>query len=154
MRINTESVKTFLFDPLNKNHSTLKKVASVITNIALTILSAGLYLPVFLYKHFTKEQKAPNPDPINDGAKPASSGGPTKIHCPEGQTVFVINKEVYNVTKFLSAHPGGDEILKSFAGQDATRNFNDTGHSDVARNAMKQYKVCSLSEWQAQHVHG
>eukprot|EP00294_Goniomonas_avonlea_P017602 CAMPEP_0114561006 /NCGR_PEP_ID=MMETSP0114-20121206/11771_1 /TAXON_ID=31324 /ORGANISM="Goniomonas sp, Strain m" /LENGTH=136 /DNA_ID=CAMNT_0001746607 /DNA_START=13 /DNA_END=423 /DNA_ORIENTATION=- len=49
---------------------------------------------------------------------------------------FVINGKVYDVTKFLPDHPGGDAILVESAGGDATQAFEDIGHSDDAREQM------------------
>lgn len=40
---------------------------------------------------------------------------------------------VYDVSKFADEHPGGDEVLLSEAGKDATESFEDVGHSDDAR---------------------
>ncbi|KAK8541580.1 hypothetical protein V6N13_137815 [Hibiscus sabdariffa] len=42
---------------------------------------------------------------------------------------LVIGGKVYNVTKFLEDHPGGDEVLLSATGKDATDDFEDVGHS-------------------------
>ncbi|KAF2285601.1 hypothetical protein GH714_005721 [Hevea brasiliensis] len=49
--------------------------------------------------------------------------------------------EVYDVTKFLEDHPGGDEVLLSATGKDATDDFEDVGHSTSAREMMDQYYV-------------
>ncbi|OMP03666.1 hypothetical protein COLO4_10275 [Corchorus olitorius] len=48
---------------------------------------------------------------------------------------------VYDLTKFLEDHPGGDEVLLSATGKDATDDFEDVGHSDSARDMMNQYYV-------------
>jgi len=54
---------------------------------------------------------------------------------------IVINDNVYDVTKFLEEHPGGEEVLLEQAGKDATENFEDVGHSTDARTMMKDYLV-------------
>ncbi|PFH49254.1 hypothetical protein AMATHDRAFT_63530 [Amanita thiersii Skay4041] len=46
---------------------------------------------------------------------------------------ILIHGKVYNVTKFLDEHPGGDEVILAEGGQDATEAFEDVGHSDEAR---------------------
>jgi cytochrome b5 len=57
---------------------------------------------------------------------------------------------VYDATKFLDEHPGGEEVLldmagthypekagaQSFLGKDATDAFEDVGHSDEAREIL------------------
>ncbi|XP_022735311.1 cytochrome b5-like isoform X2 [Durio zibethinus] len=54
---------------------------------------------------------------------------------------LIINGKVYDVTKFLEDHPGGDEVLLSATGKDATDDFEDVGHSDSARDMMDKYHV-------------
>ncbi|KAL5848596.1 hypothetical protein ACOSQ4_006609 [Xanthoceras sorbifolium] len=54
---------------------------------------------------------------------------------------IIINGKVYDVTKFLEDHPGGDEVLLSATGKDATDEFEDVGHSTTAREMMHQYHV-------------
>ncbi|KAJ8749498.1 hypothetical protein K2173_025693 [Erythroxylum novogranatense] len=53
----------------------------------------------------------------------------------------VINGKVYDVTKFLDDHPGGDEVLLSATGKDATDDFEDVGHSTSARAMMDEFYV-------------
>ncbi|GAV59022.1 Cyt-b5 domain-containing protein [Cephalotus follicularis] len=54
---------------------------------------------------------------------------------------LIINGKVYDVTKFLDDHPGGDEVLLSATGKDASDDFEDVGHSDSARDMMDKYYV-------------
>ncbi|KAL3685765.1 hypothetical protein R1sor_003787 [Riccia sorocarpa] len=54
---------------------------------------------------------------------------------------LVIDGKVYDVTKFLEEHPGGDEVLLSATGKDATDDFEDVGHSTSARAQMAEYYV-------------
>ncbi|XP_050364545.1 cytochrome b5-like [Argentina anserina] len=54
---------------------------------------------------------------------------------------LVIDGKVYDVTKFLEDHPGGDEVLLSSTGKDATGDFDDVGHSTSARAMMDEYYV-------------
>jgi cytochrome b5 len=56
---------------------------------------------------------------------------------------------VYDATKFLDEHPGGEEVLLDMAGtsriqncikmigKDATDAFEDVGHSDEAREILE-----------------
>ncbi|XP_030532792.2 cytochrome b5-like [Rhodamnia argentea] len=54
---------------------------------------------------------------------------------------LVIEGKVYDVTKFLEDHPGGDEVLLSATGKDATDDFEDVGHSSTARAMMAEFCV-------------
>ncbi|KAJ8755526.1 hypothetical protein K2173_019324 [Erythroxylum novogranatense] len=54
---------------------------------------------------------------------------------------LIIDGKVYDVTKFLEDHPGGDEVLLTATGKDATDDFEDVGHSTSAREMMEQFYV-------------
>ncbi|XP_057956963.1 cytochrome b5 [Malania oleifera] len=54
---------------------------------------------------------------------------------------LIISGKVYDVTKFLEDHPGGDDVLLSATGKDATDDFEDVGHSSSARSMMDEYYV-------------
>jgi len=56
-----------------------------------------------------------------------------KEHTTKDSLWVLINHKVYDVTKFIDEHPGGDEVILSEAGKDATEAFEDVGHSDEAR---------------------
>ncbi|CBY24561.1 unnamed protein product [Oikopleura dioica] len=59
---------------------------------------------------------------------------------------MIIHNKVYDVTKFLSEHPGGEEILLECAGVDATEGFEDVGHSADARELLTDYLLGDLRE--------
>lgn len=51
-------------------------------------------------------------------------------------------EKVYDVTPFLSSHPGGDYTLLEHAGHvDATAFFDISNHSDVAKLMMREYLI-------------
>ncbi|PVD20889.1 hypothetical protein C0Q70_19052 [Pomacea canaliculata] len=54
---------------------------------------------------------------------------------------IIIHNNVYDVTKFLDEHPGGEEVLLEQAGKDGTEAFEDVGHSADARELMKDYLI-------------
>ncbi|KAJ7129178.1 cytochrome b5-like heme/steroid binding domain-containing protein [Mycena epipterygia] len=54
---------------------------------------------------------------------------------------ILVHGKVYNVTKFLDEHPGGDEVILAEQGQDATEAFEDVGHSDEARELLPDMLV-------------
>ncbi|KAF0884201.1 CYB5B protein, partial [Crocuta crocuta] len=54
---------------------------------------------------------------------------------------LVIHGRVYDVTRFLNEHPGGEEVLMEQAGADASESFEDVGHSSDAREMLKQYYI-------------
>jgi L-lactate dehydrogenase (cytochrome) len=53
---------------------------------------------------------------------------------------------VYNVTEFLSIHPGGSSIVVSVGGQDATEYFEELHRTEILDEVGKHYiigKLCS-----------
>lgn len=67
-----------------------------------------------------------------------------KQHNSKDSTWVVIAGKVYDVTKFLDEHPGGEEVLLEVSGSDATENFEDVGHSTDARELMKEFVIGEL----------
>ncbi|XP_031639588.1 cytochrome b5 [Contarinia nasturtii] len=67
-------------------------------------------------------------------------------HNSNQTTWIVIHNNIYDVTKFLNEHPGGEEVLLEQAGKDASESFEDVGHSTDAREMMKRYKVGEVIE--------
>jgi len=55
-----------------------------------------------------------------------------------------LHGKVYDVTKYLEDHPGGEEVLLDRAGKDGTEDFEDVGHSNEARKTLTKYEVGEL----------
>jgi len=68
-----------------------------------------------------------------------------KDHNNRNSNWLIIHDKVYDVTKFLEEHPGGEEVLLEQAGKDATEAFEDVGHSTDAREMMKKFKIGELN---------
>ncbi|CAI9762505.1 unnamed protein product [Fraxinus pennsylvanica] len=59
---------------------------------------------------------------------------------------LVIEGKVYDVSPFMDDHPGGDEVLLSSSGKDATADFEDIGHSDSAKEMMDKYLIGTIDK--------
>merc|ERR1712203_359221 len=73
-----------------------------------------------------------------NGVAPTTAGGGGGItlaevakHNTKTDCWVVVNGEVLNVTNFLSEHPGGELAILTFAGKDATEEFNMIHPPDV-----------------------
>ncbi|KAI8915391.1 cytochrome b5-like heme/steroid binding domain-containing protein [Powellomyces hirtus] len=58
---------------------------------------------------------------------------------------MVIDGKVYDTTKFLDEHPGGEEVMIEVGGQDASEAFEEIGHSDDARALLESLYIGDLS---------
>lgn len=56
----------------------------------------------------------------------------------------VYNGAVYDITKYVDEHPGGEEVVVDVAGTDATEPFDDIGHSDDAHEILASLKIGNL----------
>jgi len=64
-----------------------------------------------------------------------------QAHTTRDDIWLLVSGKVYNVSKFLDEHPGGDEVILAEAGKDATEAFEDVGHSDEARDLLKDMYI-------------
>nr|Q9HFV1.1 RecName: Full=Cytochrome b5 [Rhizopus stolonifer]AAG23835.1 cytochrome b5 [Rhizopus stolonifer] len=67
-------------------------------------------------------------------------------HKTKSDLWVVIHNKVYDITRFVVEHPGGEEVLVDEGGKDATEAFEDIGHSDEAREMLEEYLIGSLDE--------
>ncbi|EEB91475.1 hypothetical protein MPER_10155 [Moniliophthora perniciosa FA553] len=68
-------------------------------------------------------------------------------HSTKDKLWVLISGKVYDVTKFIDEHPGGDEVILAEAGaRDATEAFEDVGHSDEARALLPGMLVGDIEE--------
>uniref|UniRef100_A0A8C5WT44 Cytochrome b5 n=1 Tax=Laticauda laticaudata TaxID=8630 RepID=A0A8C5WT44_LATLA len=71
-------------------------------------------------------------------------------HNHSQSTWIIINRRIYDLTKFLEEHPGGEEVLREQAGGDATESFEDVGHSTDARTLSETFIIGELhpDDWE------
>jgi cytochrome b involved in lipid metabolism len=67
-------------------------------------------------------------------------------HAVASDCWIIIRNQVYNVTGYLTSHPGGAAIVVPSCGQDATQAFDTKGgrgtnHSGVATSDLKKYLI-------------
>ncbi|XP_047095731.1 cytochrome b5-like [Lolium rigidum] len=74
-------------------------------------------------------------------AKEALTLAEVSKHNTKDDCWLVIAGKVYDVTKFLEDHPGGDDVLLSSTAKDATDDFEDVGHSTTARAMLDEYYI-------------
>ncbi|KAJ1351596.1 hypothetical protein KIN20_007678 [Parelaphostrongylus tenuis] len=67
-----------------------------------------------------------------------------QLHSTAESCWIILDGKVYDVSTFLSEHPGGGEAILEFAGKDATASFEDVGHSKDAREMTKDYLIGKL----------
>ncbi|GBG24274.1 Cytochrome b5 [Hondaea fermentalgiana] len=65
-------------------------------------------------------------------------------HASEKDCWVAIGGKVYDVTSFLSEHPGGGDPITDVAGTDATRQFAEIGHSDEALTRREDFLIGTL----------
>ncbi|KAI9004888.1 cytochrome b5-like heme/steroid binding domain-containing protein [Phycomyces nitens] len=62
-------------------------------------------------------------------------------HNTRDDLYMIINNKVYDITKFVDEHPGGEEVLVDEGAKDATASFNDIGHSPEASEMLEKYYI-------------
>lgn len=62
---------------------------------------------------------------------------------PDRSCWLIIEGRVYDVTRFAQLHPGGDKILRSYAGMDATQAYRTVGHDThpEVHALLSQYEI-------------
>ncbi|CAI9096438.1 OLC1v1032591C1 [Oldenlandia corymbosa var. corymbosa] len=67
------------------------------------------------------------------------------LHNTKEDCWVVIDGKVYDVSAYLDEHPGGDDVLLTATGKDATDEFEDAGHSKSARELMEKFCIGRLT---------
>lgn len=69
-------------------------------------------------------------------------------HASRSDCWLIINNNVYDVSSFISQHPGGAREILAYCGKDATTAFDTQGgrgsHSSQASAMLKDYLIGSL----------
>ncbi len=112
--------------------------------IVVVLLIAG----VLIFKN-QKENKMTDQINIQNDSKEITLSEVAN-HSTQSDCWIAIEGGVYDVTDFISTHPGGDQILQG-CGKDTTGMFNSrptdgTSHSGNARNILSKYRIGDLAK--------
>lgn len=85
--------------------------------------------------------------------KENNSGKMSKVYTTEEVSkhnhvndLWIVYKDgVYDITKFVKEHPGGEEVLITLAGQDATKCFDEIGHTHEAVILRETFKIGTVT---------
>ena len=109
----------------------------------------GSVLIVILVVYFITSYPKPQVEPKNN--QPISkilTKQTVAQHNQANDCWVIIEKSVYDVTEFLSVHPGGAEAITPYCGTDASKAFANRGekgpHPDTAREKLKTLKIGQL----------
>ncbi|KAJ9193476.1 hypothetical protein DTO166G4_3217 [Paecilomyces variotii] len=69
-------------------------------------------------------------------------------HNTKSDLWVAIHGKVYDITKYIQDHPGGQDLLIDVGGTDATGAFEDVGHSEDASEILEQYLIGTLKDSQ------
>ena len=142
----------------------MKYLLAIVTGVCVVIMCSILVLG-FLQKQqresATPAQPVTAPTPANTG-----SSNPTQAQSSQAAQDFtisevsshntasncwlIVNGNVYDVSKFLSQHPGGEAEIIPYCGKEATKAFDTQGrgggrgHSTTADQLLQDYKIGTL----------
>merc|ERR1712012_1388222 len=97
-------------------------------------------------------------DTMNSAPASAKSGGYTMDevakHTKKGEVWVVLHGRVLNVSNFLSQHPGGELAILTFAGKDATAEFDMIHPPDVVEKYAPDAIIGVVGSGKAKKVKG
>lgn len=134
--------------------------------LAGAIIVYGLFMGFVIVNGFVKKQSdekqtssngaqsrndarsnSPAPEAPDSSSKTYSKAE-IAMHASENDCWLLIDGTVYDVTKFISEHPGGAREILNICGQDATNAFQTQGgqgdHSNQAQDMLQDYTIGSV----------
>ena len=108
-----------------------------------------------IYEDNVGEERQQDPDPRRnldpDVTFSISPTGEDASRDPDTLLCWVaIHGRAYDLSSFVSDHPGGQAILWDYAGKDASKAFDLAYHSQPAFKAMAQYLAFDPRRWQGE----
>jgi hypothetical protein len=76
-----------------------------------------------------------------DARRPSYGWEEIRRHTTAESIWIVIDGDVYDVTGWLSEHPGGAELLRAWAGKDASQAFHDAQHGPLTHVLRLNYRI-------------
>ena len=109
-----------------------------------------IFLTIFYISQYQKQKEQFINIPQNGGAAQSLTNYEVAKHNSADNCWIIIQGFVYNVTQYLSLHPGGSDRIIPFCGQDATSAFVTQGgkgsHSSQASLDLSKLKLGQLND--------
>lgn len=136
----------------------MKKLVAVVLAVYIVFMGT-VVVGGFLQKQASEEQNGeetiqtshPNPKPSSQTNQTFTISQVAK-HNNSSSCWLIINAQVYDVTSFLSQHPGGASTILPHCGQEATKAFDTKdqsfggGHSPSANSLLQAYLIGKLAQ--------
>jgi cytochrome b involved in lipid metabolism len=131
------------------------QISSAITSAVTTAikqLAISLTTAVSSHNHHQSNKKQLSPlvvppqEPKKSHGLKQYSLQEVSEHCLPNDCWIVLFDKIYDVTDFLSEHPGGEFIILESAGRDATLAFRGTRHGKDSYDSLSKYLVGILPE--------
>lgn len=130
-------------DSQEDNYSKNTKNSPAMFVVLIVLVLGGIYFYKNMNSNKTMQTKEENKTTNTETTKEITQEELAK-HSTKEDCWLQIDSKVYDVTNFVSKHPGKDAILFG-CGKDATAMFNKrpdgTSHSDRARVTMTQFQI-------------
>lgn len=93
---------------------------------------------------------APTDEPSATPTSPSAAGTYTAAEVAKHNTGTdcwsVVNKNVYDLTSYVSSHPGGSNVIKAICGKDGTAAFSGQhGGAALPNNTLDRFKIGTLA---------
>ncbi|MDL2341956.1 MAG: cytochrome b5 domain-containing protein [Patescibacteria group bacterium] len=130
----------------------MKKLLATV--LAIYIIAVGyVFVAGGLQKQSNDNEIARRPAPAQATANPSQSYTVAAVrqHHTLDSCWLIINNTVYDVTNFLSQHPGGANTILTYCGTEATRAFDTKdqsfggGHSPNANSLLQDYLIGKIT---------
>ena len=123
-------------------HGSEQRPASELTSLAIGVY-AGNVTP-------SDPSATPTPDPTATPTSPSAAGTYTVAEVAKHNTGkdcwSVVNKNVYDLTPYVSSHPGGAGVIKAICGKDGTAAFSGQhGGAKTPASVLASFKLGALS---------
>ena len=87
----------------------------------------------------------PNPIPVPVPAPTGYTMAQVKVHAALGNCWAAVNNSVYNLTPWISAHPGGSQAILGLCGTNGSAAFNaQHGSQAKANSALASFRIGAL----------
>lgn len=121
-------------DPAYAAQEHQRQKSLIVGFIILTILP-------FLVVNIEKKSKSSQPFETRPQTSLKITQKELSEHSTTSSLWLSIGGVVCDVTDFLMLHPGGNEVLLQYGGQEAAEAFEEVGHSDFARKMLQEKAI-------------